>query len=52
MNTSKAFLVLVTLLEVTLCNGVQVSRASDPNDGLLIERRIYTFPSYEQAANH
>jgi len=49
MNNSKAFLIFITLLAVTLCHGRQVSRASDPNDGLVIERKTYAFPSYEQA---
>lgn len=50
MKHSKTFLVLVPLLAVTLCNGEQVPRAFDPNDGLVIERKIYDFPSFEKAA--
>jgi len=49
VKKSKTFLAFVTLLAVTLCKGQQVSRASDTNDGLVIERKIYAFPSYEQA---
>ena len=49
MNNSRTLLVLATFLAITLCNGKQVSLASDPNDGLMIERKIYAFPSYEQA---
>ena len=49
MNDSKTFLAFVTLLAVALCNGNKVSRASEPNEGLVVERKIYAFPSYEQA---
>lgn len=49
MKNFKALLTFVTLLTVTLCNGERVSRASDPNDGLVIERKVYAFPSYEKA---
>ena len=49
MKTSKSRLVFVTLLALTLCYGGQASRAADTSDGLVIERRIYAFPSYEKA---
>ena len=49
MNPSKGFLVVVALLAVALCNDNQVSRAADTNDGLVVERISYTFPTYEQA---
>jgi dipeptidyl aminopeptidase/acylaminoacyl peptidase len=49
MKNRKAFLAFVILLVVTLYSDTQVSRASDPSDGLLIERKVYAFPSYEQA---
>ena len=49
MNNSRALLAFVALLAVALCNGKQVLLASDPNDGLVIERKPYAFPSYEQA---
>ena len=32
MNNSRTLLVLATFLAITLCNGKQVSLASDPND--------------------
>jgi hypothetical protein len=45
MNNSRAFLAFVVPLAITLCNGKQVLLASDPNDGLVIERKPYAFPS-------
>jgi hypothetical protein len=47
VKTPMALLAFVALLAVTLCR--QVSLASDPNDGLVIERKTYTFPPYEEA---
>jgi dipeptidyl aminopeptidase/acylaminoacyl peptidase len=52
MKTSKAFLLYVSLLAITVCSGRQISRASDANDGVVIERKIYAFPSYEQAVQN
>jgi len=49
MNTSKAFLVLVTLLTVSVCNADQASRDANADDGSVVERKTYAFPTYEQA---
>ena len=48
MRNCKAFRVLVSLLVVALGHQNDL-RASDPNDGLVAERKPYTFQSYEQA---
>ena len=49
MNTSRALAVLITLLAMMLGAGEQVLRASDSNDGSIIQRKTYAFPSYEKA---
>jgi len=49
LNNSRAFLAFYRSSGCNLCNGKQVLLASDPNDGLVIERKPYAFPSYEQA---
>jgi hypothetical protein len=49
LNNSRAFLAFYRSSGCNLCNGKQVLLASDPNDGLVIEREPYAFPSYEQA---
>jgi dipeptidyl aminopeptidase/acylaminoacyl peptidase len=49
VKNSKAFLLFVTLLAVIVCNVEPVLRAAESNDGLVIERKFYAFPSYEQA---
>ena len=50
MNSSKGFLVVVALLAVALCNVKQVSGAAVTNNGSVVERKTYAFPTYEQAA--
>ena len=49
MNSSKGFLVVIALLAVALCNDKQVSGAVVTNNGSVVERKAYAFPTYEQA---
>jgi dipeptidyl aminopeptidase/acylaminoacyl peptidase len=48
MKRLQAFLAFVTLFTIVL-GGIQITRAADSKDGLVVEDKAYSFPSYEQA---
>ena len=49
MNSREGLLVVVALLAVALCNDNPVSGAAVTNNGSVVERKTYAFPTYEQA---
>lgn len=49
MTAAKKLSILTTLLVVNLFVFNQVSFASGTNDGSIVERKVYSFPSYEEA---